>query len=160
MSPDENPFCKLPLLDGDPHSKCQINTVALNPNDFIALHELYKEDNIAADRYLCNAWAILLRCYTGQDERLEQSFASPQSRFQLAFREHEPLSACFARASVSQNFDEPDSASQSSERKSKHEQRRANTAVWIWNNARAESLDESALTQTQIDEVSGRQYAA
>ncbi|KAL8819210.1 MAG: hypothetical protein Q9223_002309 [Gallowayella weberi] len=149
MSSTQNVLCHLPLLDGDASATHQIVAVDLESGDLETLLELYKRDKTAADSRLCTAWALLLRCYTGQDEVCfyvrrtadegpgQQSTAHASS-YHYAFHEDLPLSA--ARAETCQSLDEPDLALPTTGMGLKTERPRANTTLWVRSLERKGSL--------------------
>lgn len=135
--------CRLPLLDGESKTTSQLIAVELTSGKLETLHQLYQQDRAVAADLLYTAWALVLRCYTGQDEilfhightigiDLEQPAAGHQSLFQLVFKGNELLTACLARATASRPPNEPSLESPASPNKpTDPRQRRANTAVWI-----------------------------
>ncbi|KAL8654006.1 MAG: hypothetical protein Q9210_001767, partial [Variospora velana] len=98
--------CKLPLLDGDAEASPEVITVDTASGSIGELQRLCSNDRSSFESYLYTAWALLLRCYTGQDHvcfrirrplRVSDGDASaPSSRraslLQLALREDETLS--------------------------------------------------------------------
>lgn len=99
--------CKLPLLDGDTEASPQVITIDIASGSIGELQRLYSNDRSSFESYLYTAWALLLRCYTGQDHvcfrirrplRVSDGDASPPSSsrtghlLQLALREDETLS--------------------------------------------------------------------
>lgn len=106
MSSGSRISCKLPLLDGDAGASPQVIAVDVVSGDPGNLRRLYKHDEPISNSYLCTAWALLLRCYTGQDhvcfhfqgiDNKDEASVSASSRqasylIHLALRETEPLS--------------------------------------------------------------------
>ena len=82
------------------------------------LYEVAKEASGSLGGVFCIAWALLLRCYTGQDqvcfelmgdfinERAAQSegFKNDPLIFNMAFQEEDVLSTCIRRASTSHTY--------------------------------------------------------
>ena len=112
MSDTEAMSCKLPLLDGEATSEPWLMMTELELDSSESLQNFGKGDVVSFNDLLCTAWALLLRCYTGQDnvsfylrqgniDHLVSKSAVPrdhQPTFRMAFHDQESLSACVARA--------------------------------------------------------------
>ncbi|KAL8903678.1 MAG: hypothetical protein Q9207_003769 [Kuettlingeria erythrocarpa] len=108
MSSAGSVSCILPLLDGDAEASPRVIAVDSVSGDVGDLQKLYREDKGIFDSYVCTAWALLLRCYTGLDLVRFEFFGSASqnederwSSVQLALREDEPLSKIVERATTS-----------------------------------------------------------
>ncbi len=148
MANTEVTSCKLPLLDGeDAAENCLIMT-ELELEDTAIFQNFGKGEVASFDDLLCTAWALLLRCYTGQDNvsfHLRQSsvddvastLAVPrirESSFRMSFEEHDSLSACISKAKDgygSNERAEPPIVSTVSESGSSFTADYQNTYVWI-----------------------------
>ena len=88
--------CKLPLLDGETSGPLEIITTVIQlPNARNNLDSCQR-DRIQFFSTACTAWALLLRCYTGQDQvtfeyTTDNAGATP-SLLQMNFGENEILS--------------------------------------------------------------------
>ncbi|KAI4192889.1 MAG: hypothetical protein LQ346_004104 [Caloplaca aetnensis] len=113
--------CILPLLDGDAEASPRVIAVDSVSGDVGDLQKLYREDKAIFDSYVCTAWALLLRCYTGLDLVRFEFFGSASqnedempsepgrrwSSVQLALQDDEPLTKIVERATT--NAASPDS---------------------------------------------------
>ncbi|KAI4152398.1 MAG: hypothetical protein L6R39_001827, partial [Caloplaca ligustica] len=104
MSSNQSISCKLPLLDGDAKASPRVIAVDSVSADVGKLQKLYKNDKPTFDAHVCAAWALLLRCYTGQDDvcfrfQHNASDADPPL-LHLDFQEDEPLSTIVERATA------------------------------------------------------------
>ena len=59
--------CKLPLLDGESNGATETVTTEVQLHNAGRIQEVCREDRTLVDGMICTAWALLLRCYTGQD---------------------------------------------------------------------------------------------
>lgn len=112
MSHTEAMSCKLPLLDGEDTSEPRLMVTELEFDNSEILQNFSKGDVVSFNDLLYTAWALLLRCYTGQDnvsfylrqsnvDHLVPKSAVPrdhQPTFRMAFHDQESLSTCVARA--------------------------------------------------------------
>ncbi|KAL8876288.1 MAG: hypothetical protein Q9198_005492 [Flavoplaca austrocitrina] len=105
MSLGKNSFCRLPLLDGEPETELRILAVDSESGSLENLPQLFHHDEAAAATLLYTAWALVLRCFTGQDEVLFHArHKIGVNLFQLAFEGNEPLSVYLARAAANNRF--------------------------------------------------------
>ncbi len=140
--------CKLPLLDGEDAAENRIIMTELELEDTTIFQNFDKGDVASFHDLLCTAWALLLRCYTGQDNvsfHLRQSSADdvvstlavPRIRgscFRMSFDERDSLSACFSKAKDGYGSNErtgPSAVSTVSESGSSFAADYQNTYVWI-----------------------------
>lgn len=141
MSSPEKISCKLPLLDGD--AKAFPSTIVADSafDELGVLQKLFEADKATFHTHLFTAWALLLHCYTGQDQvcfRLESSagdevsVASPQrpSLIYLSLREDEALSECLERI---RSTLKSGLTTLVAEKGSKPEPQLANTTIQIYN---------------------------
>ena len=94
--------CKLPLLDGDA-DKTAAQLLRVELGDCDKLQKLYHADYNHSESVLCTAWALLLRCYTGQDDivfhlRSKGSRQPSPSKVQITFEDDSALSSYTQRA--------------------------------------------------------------
>ncbi|KAL8703011.1 MAG: hypothetical protein Q9201_003811 [Fulgogasparrea decipioides] len=143
MSSNENVFCKLPLLDGDKNSATRVVAVDVTPGDVKGFKKLYNDDAVRLDHSLYSAWALLLRCYTGQDlvsfsiwhddgSDLEHQ-PGKSSLIQLELREEEPLTTLLERITTSPRIEEAIPLLEKSKPDIVTDRRQSNTAVWTVN---------------------------
>ncbi|KAL8760972.1 MAG: hypothetical protein Q9184_002869 [Pyrenodesmia sp. 2 TL-2023] len=106
--------CILPLLDGDAEASPRVIAVDSVSGDVGDLQKLYQNNKDRFDSYVCTAWALLLRCYTGLDlvcfqlhkgASQEEAGIPSEPRqaaplLQLALREDELLSSIAQRATT------------------------------------------------------------
>ncbi|KAL8924366.1 MAG: hypothetical protein Q9208_004148 [Pyrenodesmia sp. 3 TL-2023] len=106
--------CILPLLDGDAEASPRVIAVDSVSGDVGDLQKLYENSKERFDSYICTAWALLLRCYTGLDVVCFQLCANASQEeagipsgprqaaplLQLALGEDEPLSDIVERATT------------------------------------------------------------
>lgn len=140
MSPCQNSFCRLPLLDGEPKTESRILAVDSEFSGSLEnLPQLFQYDEPAASTLLYTAWGLVLRCYTGQDEVIFHArHKTGVNLFQLAFEGDEPLSVYVARAAADNRF--PDL--KLPQNTPVDDQQRANTLVWIQDGITASSNKE------------------
>ncbi|KAL8983821.1 MAG: hypothetical protein Q9205_002043 [Flavoplaca limonia] len=139
MSLCKNSFCRLPLLDGEPETESRILAVDFESGSLENLPQLFQHDESAAATLLYTAWALVLRCYTGQDEVLFHArHKTGVNLFQLAFEGNEPLSVYLARATANNRFLDL----KLPEETPLDDQQRANTLVWIQDGSTASSTIE------------------
>lgn len=114
MSSARSMSCILPLLDGDAEASPRVIAVDSVSGDVGDLQKLYKNNKDRFDSYVCTAWAILLRCYTGLDLVCFQLYANASQEeagipseprqaaplLQLALGQDEPLSNIVERATA------------------------------------------------------------
>ena len=60
--------CKIPLLDGESLSPPRVIESELALKNLARLQSILQREEILFERLLCTSWALLLRCYTGQDD--------------------------------------------------------------------------------------------
>ena len=88
--------CKLPLLDGETNDSTEIITTEIQLNNAGIIVDLYRRDRTLFSGTACTAWAILLRCYTGQDkvtfEYATDNTIAPASLLRMSFGENQILS--------------------------------------------------------------------
>ena len=114
-SSNEAISCKLPLLDGDYGSTSQSITAQVDLDQTQKLQHVYLDDKVTFDAIVCTAWALVLRCFIGQEKLgfyLDESAAihdAPNSKnggnrdrsiFLINFDQQEPLSAYIKRAEL------------------------------------------------------------
>ena len=68
LSVSEVEVCKLPLLDGEISASVEIITTEVPLKNAGNLLDVCRNDRIQFSGTVCTAWALLLRCYTGQDQ--------------------------------------------------------------------------------------------
>ena len=107
--------CKLPMLDGNAKVVTRHIVTEVEFKQAGRLYAVANEANGSLGGIVCIAWALLLRCYTGQDqvcfelmgnvinEPTAQSEGHGDTRlvFNMAFQEGDVLSTCIRRASNS-----------------------------------------------------------
>ena len=107
--------CKLPILDGDAKAATRTIVVEIGLNQGERLCELPEKADGSFEAAICTAWALLLRCYTGQDQVCFEltgdvkDECTPQSKgsdkdhsvFNMGFQEGDVLSTCIRRANTS-----------------------------------------------------------
>ena len=67
LSISETEACKLPLLDGETSESVEIITTEARLENAGNILDVCRRDRILFSSTACTAWALLLRCYTGQD---------------------------------------------------------------------------------------------
>ena len=102
LSFSEAEACKLPLLDGETSGPIEIITTEIRLKNAVEILDLYRRDRILFSGTACTAWALLLRCYTGQ-ERVTFAYTTDNanatvSLLQMSFGEDEVLSNYTKRA--------------------------------------------------------------
>lgn len=146
--------CKLPLLDGDGKASPQVITVDTASDSVRELQGLYSSNISTFESYLYTAWALLLRCYTGQDHvcfqlcrtlRVRDSDASAPSPhtvslLQLALREDETLSDIIRRVASDVFPTSSTSDTASPQHSSESASPSANTTVKIYDEDHGRSL--------------------
>lgn len=100
ISASEAEACKLPLLDGETSGSVRIITTEIGLENAGKLFDVCRRDRLLLYGMTCTAWALLLRCYTGQDrvtfEYRSVNATSPLLR--MSFDEDETLSKYTERA--------------------------------------------------------------
>ncbi|KAG8530149.1 NRPS [Bacidia gigantensis] len=93
--------CKLPLLDGEPSSSGHTITAKVELKQAARIWEARRRDADSLHEKLCTSWALLLRCFTGQDQihfhLNERHYTDTQTCIQLAFAGDETLRECAAK---------------------------------------------------------------
>ena len=88
--------CKLPLLDGESSGPLEIITTVIQLQNAGNNLDSRRRDRTQFSSTACTAWAILLRCYTGQDqvtfEYTTDNADATVSLLQMNFDENEILS--------------------------------------------------------------------
>ena len=107
--------CKIPLLDGDAKEAKESIVTEVEINQKHRLCEVARVMNGSLEGIICIAWALLLRCYTGQDQVcfeligdvIEECPAQHEepgtytSVFRKGFQREDILSTCVRQASSS-----------------------------------------------------------
>ena len=148
MAHTEVTSCKLPLLDGEVDAENHPIMTEFKLEDTAIFQNFGKGDVASFNDLLCTAWALLLRCYTGQDNvsfHLRQSSVDDvvsssdvprirESSFRMSFDEHDSLSACISKAKDGYSSNERAElsiGSTVSESASSYAADYQNTYVWI-----------------------------
>ena len=96
LSVSEAEACKLPLLDGETSGPVEIITTEARLENVGNILDACRRDKILFSSTACTAWALLLRCYTGQDrvtfEYTTNDANARASLLQMSFGEDEILS--------------------------------------------------------------------
>lgn len=102
LSVSEAAACKLPLLDGETSGSVEIITTEIQLKNAGNILDFCRRDRILFSSTACTAWALLLRCYTGQDqvtfEYTTDSANSTASLLWMSFGEDQILSKYTERA--------------------------------------------------------------
>ena len=88
-------ICRLPLLDGEAKESAENITTEIELEDADRLSDLCRRDGPFFYGTICTAWALLLRCYTGQDQitfRFDHNVNATASVLQVVFDENKSLS--------------------------------------------------------------------
>ena len=96
LSVSEAEVCKLPLLDGENSGSIEIITTKVRLKNAGNILEVCRRDKILFFGTACAAWALLLRCYTGQNrvtfEYTAADVNATASLLRMSFGEDEILS--------------------------------------------------------------------
>lgn len=102
LSVSEAEACKLPLLDGETCESVEIITTEARLKNAGNILDICRRDRILFSGTACTAWALLLRCYTGQDrvtfEYTTDNANVTASLLHMSFGEDEILSEYTKRA--------------------------------------------------------------
>ena len=102
ISVSEAEACKLPLLDGETSGSVEIITTEARLENAGNILDVCRRDRILFSATACTAWALLLRCYTGQDrvtfEYTTDNTNATASILRMSFVEDEILSNYAERA--------------------------------------------------------------
>ena len=96
LSVSEAEACKLPLLDGEASGSVEILMTEARLENAGNILDVCRRDRILFSSTACTAWALLLRCYTGQDrvtfEYTSDNANATASLLRMSFGEDEILS--------------------------------------------------------------------
>lgn len=94
ISASEAEACKIPLLDGEISGSFHITRTEVSLEKDETLIDICRRDRPLLHGITCTAWALLLRCYIGQDRvTFEYSFGNTTaSLLRISFDEDETLS--------------------------------------------------------------------
>lgn len=102
ISGSEAEACRLPLLDGETSGSVEIITTEIRLKNAGNILDICRRDRILFSGTACTAWALLLRCYTGQDqvtfEYTTDNTKTAASLLRMSFGEDEILSKYTERA--------------------------------------------------------------
>ncbi|KAL8774137.1 MAG: hypothetical protein Q9209_001245 [Squamulea sp. 1 TL-2023] len=157
----------LPLLDGNSESTSRAISVHVGPFELDLLHELYQRNKSAANDLLSTAWALVLRCFAGQNEvsfhvrhtsdKISEAPSTSHERlFQLAVQQDESLSACLARAKESSQSSKQHPATQVLRSRTTNGRWDVNTVLWIRDLATSDpftTIDGTRLDDFEADVV-------
>ena len=94
--------CKLPLVDGETKGSVEILTTEIGLENARKFCDIYQRDRLLLYGMTCTAWALLLRCYTGQDqvtfEYKSDNLNAIAPLLQMDFDEDENLSKYMEKA--------------------------------------------------------------
>ena len=93
--------CKLPLLDGEPNGTPETITTEVELLNASRIHEVCRQDRPLLYGMICTAWALLLRCYTGQDHvtfEYQHSMKPKAPLLCMIFDEEATLTDCVKKA--------------------------------------------------------------
>ena len=162
--------CKLPLLDGQTGESPEIITAEVELDNASKIHEVCRHDRSLFHGMVCVSWALVLRCYTGQDQVTFQYSGDRDaiaSLLQVIFDDGEILSkyADEARAAITcmeqkREASAADAANANADAnasavlaKSNEIPNSVNTAVCIWDRDQPRTLGAKPAART-ISQVS------
>lgn len=95
LSTSDGESCKLPLLDGETSGSSKIIRTNVELDKKILL-DVCRRDSLLFHSIICTAWALVLRCYTGQDQvtfdYLSENTSIKAPTFRMVFDQDETLS--------------------------------------------------------------------
>lgn len=96
LSATEVEVCKLPLLDANTSESAKIITTEVRLENAENTFDACRRDRLLFSGTVCTAWALLLRCYTGQDrvtfEYTTENANATASFLRMSFGEDETSS--------------------------------------------------------------------
>ena len=96
LSGPDTEACRLPLLDGETSGSAENITTEVRLENASSILNVCRRDKIRFSSTVCTAWALLLRCYTGQDrvtfEYTTDNASATASFLRMDFGEDEILS--------------------------------------------------------------------